>query len=75
VVEEFLKGNFYLGYFSTQQLTRFLSFFLIFRDRNNSGLTDECYAYGELDYETFATLLTKVMKAYGVYTKVQHWTT
>ena len=39
------------------------------RDRDTNGLTDECYAYGELDYELFATMLAKTMKAYGYHPK------
>ena len=29
------------------------------RERETSGLTDEAYAYGEMDHETFATILIK----------------
>ena len=37
------------------------------RERNLKGLNDECYSYGEIDYETFATIFIKISIAYGVY--------
>jgi hypothetical protein len=36
------------------------------RERNKLGLSDECYAYGEVDYETFATIFIKIQTAYGI---------
>lgn len=35
-------------------------------ERNNRALTNECYSYGELEYEVFATIYAKVVRAYGV---------
>jgi SAM-dependent methyltransferase len=35
------------------------------KDREASAVADECYAYGEVDYETFATLFMKICAGYG----------
>jgi len=34
-------------------------------ERDERGITDECYAYGELDPDIFATIYMKVRAAYG----------
>ena len=34
-------------------------------ERNQRGLTNECYSYAELEYEVFATIYAKVVRAYG----------
>ena len=34
-------------------------------DRNKYAITDECYSYGEVEYEVFATIYSKVSRAYG----------
>jgi hypothetical protein len=34
-------------------------------ERNQFNLTDECYSYGELDFEIFATIFEKFTRAYG----------
>lgn len=34
-------------------------------ERDERGITDECFAYGELDHEIFATIYAKVSSAYG----------
>jgi SAM-dependent methyltransferase len=38
-------------------------------ERNQRALTNECYSYGELEYEVFATIYAKVSRAYGVATE------
>lgn len=38
------------------------------RERKQKGLFDECYAYGELDHEVFATMYLKVTSVYGAKT-------
>ncbi len=35
------------------------------RERKEKSLTDECYSYGELDHEQFATIYLKVTSVYG----------
>lgn len=35
------------------------------KERNDNKITDECYAYGELNYEIFATMFEKISRAYG----------
>lgn len=35
------------------------------RERKERKLVDECYAYGELNYELFATIYMKVISVYG----------
>jgi SAM-dependent methyltransferase len=35
-------------------------------ERNEKGLSEEMYAYGELDHEIFATIIEKMTAAYGV---------
>jgi hypothetical protein len=35
------------------------------RERDQKGLTDECYAYGELDNEIFAAMFLRVISVYG----------
>lgn len=35
------------------------------RERDTSGLTDESYAYGEFDTETFATIMEKINQTFG----------
>jgi hypothetical protein len=35
------------------------------RERDTTGLTDESYAYGEFDPETFATILEKINQTFG----------
>lgn len=40
------------------------------REREEKNLLDECFAYGELDFEVFMTIYTKVSYAYGKFQKV-----
>lgn len=35
------------------------------RERDQRGITDECYAYGELDHEIFAALYLRVVSVFG----------
>lgn len=35
------------------------------KEREEKGLTDECFAYGELDYEILATIMMKIKAAWG----------
>lgn len=35
------------------------------KERNDNSITNECYAYGELNYDIFATIYEKVTSAYG----------
>ncbi len=34
-------------------------------ERDKRGLFDDCFSYGELDHEVFATIFEKIRKAYG----------
>ena len=37
------------------------------KEREENNMYDECYAYGELDFEIFATIYFKVSAAFGVF--------
>lgn len=37
------------------------------KERDKNGITEECFAYGELDVETFIEIYFKVSAAYGVW--------
>lgn len=37
------------------------------QERNENGMADPCYSYGELHYEMFITIYEKIARAYGVH--------
>ncbi len=39
------------------------------KERDDKGITDECYAYGELEVESFVLIYFKVCAAYGIWPK------